>query len=313
MPEQPESRPRRPFALIGAALIVVAASIVFLASLYSAPTLSAADASATAEARLFATAEVARQSTAVSVRRTSTASARATGTAQAVARATREVESTATEEARIESTATAQAVASAIAPATHTAQAVAFEERRAEAEIITQQLEAQATQVFGPSAGALDHKTDNTPTCAATGLVMHNFIASARLYNPYSAAQHPWDHGITFSNEGEDTHYSLLLRSSGQYALKLAGPAFHIELNETTDLLDLSRPGDNTLKLYLHDDVAYIYLNNLYADTIPLRDMSLGQTTATNHHPQLCTNLDEGSALEGTATRYEDFTVWTLP
>jgi hypothetical protein len=314
--ERPESRPRRsrfPLALIAAALIVVVASIVMLISLYSSPGLSAADASATAEAHQFATAEVARQSTAVSVRRTSTASARATGTAQAVARTTREVASTATEAARIESTATALALASAVAPATHTAQAIAFEERRAQAEIVTQQLEAQVTQVFGPSSGSLDHNIDNTPTCALTGLVLHNFIASARIYNPYSAAQHPWDHGITFSNEGEDTSYSLLLRSSGQYTLKLAGPAFHIELNESTDLLDLSRPGDNTLKLYLHDDVAYIYINNLYADTIHLRDMSLGQATDTNHHPQLCINLDEGSAQQDATTRYEDFTVWSLP
>ena len=313
MPEQAESRFRRPLVLVAAAVVVIAIAVIALVTLYSAPALSPAEASATAEARRFATAEVARQSTSVSVRRTSTASARSTGTAQAVAVSTRRVESTATEEARIESTATAQAVASAIAPATHTAEALAFEERRAEAEAVTRDLDARATPVFGPSSGALEHKTDGTPTCAETGLALHNFIASARIYNPHSAAPHPWDHGIAFSNEGEDTYYAVALRSEGEYALKLTGPAFHIELNDDTDLLDLSRPGDNTLKLYLNNDVAYIFINGLYADTIDLRNVSLGQSNAHHHISMLCANLDEGSALENATTRYEDFTVWALP
>jgi hypothetical protein len=167
--------------------------------------------------------------------------------------------------------------------------------------------------VFGPSNGALDHKTDGAATCAETGLALHNFIASARFYNPYSAAQHPWDHGFAFSNEGEDPSYVLTIRSTGGYALKLTGPAFTVELNDATDLLDLSRPGDNTIKLYLHDDILYLYLNNLYADTIDLRNMSFGQTDARDHSPMACANLDEGSALENATTRYQDFTVWSLP
>jgi hypothetical protein len=299
--------------LIAAALVVVAAAVIVLVSLYAGPPLSAADASATAEARQFATAEVARQATAVSVRRTSTASARATGTAAAIARATREVESTATEAARIESTATAEAAASAIAPATQTAQALAYEEERARVEAITRRLDDQASQVFGPSAGTLDHKLDGTPTCLETGLSLSNFIVSARIYNPYSPSQHPWDYGIAFANEGYNTYYSLVVRSSGQYALKLAGEAFYIEFNEATDLLDLSRPGDNTLKLYVNEAVVYVYLNGVYADTIELQNISLGHPSDVTHSPMLCANLDEGSALENPTTRYGDFTVWALP
>ncbi len=307
------SRSRRSLLVIALVFLLVVGAIATLVVLYSSPTLSSADASATAEAQQFATSEVERQSTAVAVRRTSTAAARATGTAEVVARATRAVQSTATEQANVLATGTAAAIASAIAPGTQTAEATDFEQRRTEAETITRRLDSQARQVFGPTSGTLDHKTDGTPTCAETDLAFHNFIASARIFNPYSAAQHPWDHGITFSNEGDDTYYSLVMRSSGDYALKLSGSAFYVETNNSTDLLDLSRPGDNLIKLYINNNVAYLYFNDFYADTLDLRQVNLGQTTARNHRPMLCANLDDGSALEGATTRYEDFTVWSLP
>lgn len=312
MSEQFESQPRRPIVWAALALALVVSAVAALLVLYSAPTLSAADASATAEARQFATAEVARQATAVSVRRTSTASARATGTAQAAARSTREVESTATEAARIESTATADAVASAVAPATQTAEALAYEEERAQAETITSRLDGEATQVFGPSSGTLGHKTGSTPACAETDLSLPNFIASARFFNPYPAAQHPWDYGIAFANEGYDTYYGVLARSIGEYALKLTGSAFYIEWNEDTDLVDLSRPGDNTLKIYVYDAITYIYINGVYADTVELQNISLGHPSDVIHNPMVCANFDEASALENASTRYEDFTVWSL-
>lgn len=313
MSEPTETPSRRPILLIAVALAVVAGAIFLLASVYSAPPISSADASATAEARQFATAEVERQATAVAVRRTSTAIARASATAQVIARATRDVQSTATTEAVIVSTSTAAAIATAIAPATQTAEARTYEDRRAEAELATSRLDAQATQVFGPSAGTLDHRTDGTVTCAESGIALHDFIASARFYNPYSPAQHRWDYGIAFSNEGEDTSYVLTIRSTGEYALKLTGPSFYIEVNNATDLIDLSRPGDNLVKLYKEDNTVYIYFNGVYADTLDLRNMDLNQTNARNHSPMACANLDEGSALENATTRYEAFTVWRIP
>lgn len=316
MSEQTERR-RIPLLAILIAVLAVVGILSALLSLYSGPTLSAADVSATAEARQFATAEVARQSTSVAVRRTSTASARATGTAQAIARSTRQVETTATTLAQVQATSTAAAVASAIAPATQTARAISFEERRADAEAVAQRLDAEATLAFGPSSGTLSHDTIGVPTCAKTDLSLHNFIASARIYNSASASAAdptwPWDHGIAFTNIGEDTAYVLSVRSSGDYAFRLTGPFFFIETNNSSDLLDISRPGDNFLKVYFEDDVAYIFLNGLYADTIATQSMGFGQSDAFDHSPQLCSNLDEPTSHDPPTTRYSDFTVWSLP
>lgn len=315
MSEQTNRR-RIPLLAVVVVLVAVVGIVSALVSLYSGPALSSADASATAEARQFATAEVARQATSVSVRRTSTASARATGTALAIARSTREVESTATTEAQAISTSTAAAVASAIAPATQTARATSFEERRAEAEAAARRLDAEATLVFGPSSGTLNHDLIGVPTCAKTDLALHNFIASARIYNSASNSaadpSFPWDHGIAFTNIGEDTAFVMSIRSSGDYAFRLTGPAFYIETNNSSDLLDVSRPGDNHIKLYFEEDVVYIFLNGLYADTIDVRHMGFGQSDAFDHSPQLCSNLDEPDAHDPPTTRYADFTVWEV-
>jgi hypothetical protein len=296
-------------------LVLVGGVVAALVSLYSAPALSPAEASATAEARKFATAEVSRRSTAVSIRRTATAAARSSGTAEAIARSTRLVQATATAEAVARSTSTADAVASAIAPGTQTAVAMTEAERRTQADLATSRLDAVATPVFGPASGTLDPHTDNTATCDESNLVLHNFIVSAHFYNPTSASQRPWEYGLTFSNEDEDTHYIYSARSTNQYALRLSGPSFYIESNNSTDLIDLSRSGDNTLKLYLEDDTAYLYINGLYADTIDLNNLAYGQSNSTLHSPMACSNLGDPANQEQSPalTRYDIFTVWSLP
>lgn len=317
MAQTDPSRRRASLLAILIALLVVGAAVAVVLSLYSAPALSPAAASATSEAQKFATAEVSRQSTSVAVRRTATAGSRATGTAEAIARSTRLVQASATAVAAAQSTSTAAAVASAIAPATQTARAKTDADRLAEAEAAVQSMESQATLAYGPTSGALDPHTDSTASCAESNLTLHNFIVFARFYNPSPAAQNSWEHGIAFSNEGVGTEFIFSIRSTGEYALRLSGRSFYIENNNTTDLIDLSRAGDNTLKLYVQDDTAYLYINGLYADTMDLSNLTYGQPTARDHSPMACASLGDPSAVEpppaNVPTRYQDFAVWSLP
>lgn len=312
MPEQTKSRYRLPL-LLSAAIVVVAAAVFALTYMYGSPALSPGSASATAEARQFATAEVARQATAVAVRRTATARAHASGTAQAVAVATGAVRSSATAQAQAYATGSAQAQASAVAPSTQTAVMVIYEAQRARAEATVTSMVAAATVVYAPQNGALDHNGGGTPTCAESTLALQHMIVSARFFNPYSAAGRTWDYGISLTNEGQSTRYSFLLRSSSNYAVQLSGPAFVLEHNNSTDLIDQSRAGDNTIQLYIIDNTAHLFLNNVYLDTWDLEQIGLGQAVADLHVPMLCANLDEESGQPGAATRYEAFTVWQVP
>jgi hypothetical protein len=307
-PERPRtpSRSRRlPALYVGLGVIVAATLLMFVFS-SGGPALTSAEAGATAEAKQFATAQVERLETRAATGRTSTAVARVTGTAETIAGATEMV--------RENATATAAAFETAQAPATHTAAAQAFEDEAAQARTAVTALEKSATLVYGPTSGTLQHKAGGEPTCAESGQELHDFIASARFSNPFPASdRRVYDYGIAFSNEGDETHYAAIVTSLGKWSFRLEGDAFYIAYGDETDLLDLSTGGSNTLKLYVSGNLAYVYLNDRYLVTQDLNQLNLNQTRATTHVPMVCTNMTVEDSDRAYSTRFEDFTVWSLP
>jgi len=270
-----------------------------------APSLSTKDASSTAEAVQFATSEAIRQTTRVAANASHTAVAQATDTVVACERKA-EVE-------RTSLASTARARATAQAPATQTVRAQAFQTARAHAEATIQVLNEQASQVYGPSDGALEQEAGDEVACDDTGVKLRDFVVEAKFRNPQAEPGEKWDYGIIVLNLGGQTQYRLILDSDGRWTLNLHSSGFDIENRDTSDLLDLSQGGSNTLKLFVKGDTGQLYLNGEYVSTLDLDMLGMGAASAYTHNVLICAGIKRGYSLPGRSTIYEGFSVWSLP
>jgi hypothetical protein len=266
------------------------------------------DASATREAVQFATAEVIREATRESLRATDTVIAQATATTE-----TEIAHERGTASARTSIAQATRAYATAQAPVTQTARAQALETTRAHAEETVTALSASATQVYGPSNGNLEPPGGDQVACDEAGLTLHNFIAEARFYNPGPESGQPWDYGIIFPNLGTETDYRLTVSSDGDWALNLHSTGFDITNRDETALLDVSEGGSNTLKLVVTEEGAYLFINGRYVTTLDLDMFEIVSPDRALHPVLICAGVKSGYSVPGRATRYEDFTVWSLP
>ncbi len=285
-------------------LSIVAIAVVILLLSPPTPTLSAVDASSTAEAQTFATAQVYRQATRDAANAASTTLAQATEDAQA--------QSSATALVYANITATRSARATIQAPPTLTAQAYAFLQEQADAQATVQAVEPLATQVFGPSAGNLAHNPSGDAVCDDTNVNLRNFVMQARFYNPYPI-DHDWDYGFVFTNPSDGSQFNAVLDADNNRSFRLQAPGFDVEDRDTTDLIDNSDKGSNLMKLYVVDGVAHLYVNGHFVTTLGLSNLNLGNPIDEPHDLKICTGLNDGDMQPGKSTRYEGFTVRKLP
>jgi hypothetical protein len=203
-----------------------------------------------------------------------------------------------------------------MAPPTLTAQARAHATAQVQAEATTQVLDGQATLLYGPTEGTLEQAEEKQAPCVAAGANLRNFVAEATFRNPTDAgfaAGGAWDYGLIFSNVGEDTEYRTIFDSEGTWAFSLHSDAYDISISDTTNLLDLSNSGSNTLKLYVTDSSAQLYANGRYISTFDLAMLGLGQSEEATHDVLVCAGIREGYTAVGRLTPYEGVRVWSLP
>jgi len=247
-------------------------------------------ATQTAEARASATAQA-----------TSTAQARATATAQAQAMATAQARATATAGAQATATRIAQAIEIAKANATATAQA-------AQATAIA--LARSATRVYGPNDGRLYHVEDGYVETRAANVDVLNVIAEARFFNPFSTTEGTWDYGFMFRHTDSNQEYRLIVSSSTSWRMLLVdGDPDNSDTIDFGDLdnLDISANGSNHLRLVAKGATLFFFVNGRYIATL---DIS-GKTDRGDVH--VGTGFYNDDEINGKTTRYEGFTVWSLP
>lgn len=256
----------------------------------------------------LATSQAERRATVRTSRATTTALARQTVTAHALE----------TEAASHQTSvaATADAEATAKAPPTLTAQARAHATALVQAAATVQVLEGQATLLYGPTDGMLEQLEGQDGPCVEAGANLRNFVAEATFRNPTDAgfaAGGAWDYGLVFSNIGEPTEYRVILDSEGKWTFSLHSDAYDLSISDTNDVLDQTDRGSNTLKLYVTENTARLYVNGRYIDTFDLVMLSLGQSGEATHDISVCAGIREGYTAVGRLTRYEGFRVWSLP
>lgn len=234
--------------------------------------------------------EISRQQAAA----TATAIARATAAAQAQMTATAGARATATVQAQAQATALAQARATA------TVQSV-----RATATALAQ----RASKVYGPVSGSLSHQ-EGYITSRDASVSLGDFIAEVRFYNPYSRTEKSWDYGILFRSAGGNQNYRLSIDSDGDWSFRLVEGdpnaskrvAFGVIKN-----FDLSASGSNLLRIVVRGTNAFFFVNGDYVATLDTSDKIAGGDVSAG------TGFFGGNQMIGKSTRYESFTVWSLP
>jgi serine/threonine-protein kinase len=211
-------------------------------------------------------------------------------------------------------TATAQAHANTVAraqvAATATAQAaLAVTATAAAARVqLESTIEAGRGLAFGPHHGTLSHNVDDKIELHLAQVNLSDFEVEARFFNPYAASTHRWDFGFLFRHAGPNQHFGLAILSTNEWALfnSTGSPAQGSISNGPLNNLNLGAEESNVVKLICQGGKGWLYLNGTFAAELDL-------SARTNPGDvSIATGILQDSETAGSATRYENFTVWSL-
>lgn len=164
--------------------------------------------------------------------------------------------------------------------------------------------------VFQPTSGELTHNADDTAMAGrGTGVNLRNFIAEARLYNPYAASDGGWDYGFAFRTTGGNNEFRLVVGFDRTWVLmnNTGGPqGIVIARGELPDL-DVSADGSHLIRLIAKDERGVFLLDgNVVADLDLSAHINSGDIF-------LFTGMYKGHERNRFATLYTDLTVWSIP
>jgi len=148
-----------------------------------------------------------------------------------------------------------------------------------------------------------------------TGARMRDGIINARFYNPYDAAEQPWDYGFWFRSNSTPTsgpsgYYTLAIRSDGTYVLAFARAVSRAyiarEVQRGPVALQTGAGEGNDVEVRVDGPGGMLSVNGYEIATLDLHDLTdegdVFVLTAMSVPPQ-----------RGTVTRYENLTVAALP
>ncbi len=202
---------------------------------------------------------------------------------------------------RVSAAATKEAVqvATLRAPTTATAQAQA-----------TATSLAQRARLAGPLEGELEHEPGYVGTQYA-GANLADFVAEVRFFNPYDLSEGSWDYGFGFRDTADADEYRLYVNSDGEWTFNRVSRGdgetdFGILASGELSNLDLAAGGSNHLWLEVNGPSASFYVNGEFVASL---DVSAKQA-----HGGLWvgTNFVQGYGVEGCATRFQNFNVWSF-
>jgi serine/threonine-protein kinase len=244
----------------------------------------------------------------VAIEQTNSSAARAT--AQARMEATARAKTAATEQARARFTATAAAQAQATA----TAQARATATVRARATETAQKVDATATtaaergkRMKWPVNGSLAHEDDDYIEVQSADVQLRDFMTEAVFVNPYDASEAGWDYGFLFRWNPGGTFYSVWVDSDGDWGLRLRmeGERYPVQSGHLSDV-NRSVGGRNRLRVIATGNEGLFYVNGKLVAQLDLSGLN------RTGDVKVATGLFSGNEIPGRATRFEEFTVWSL-
>ena len=170
-------------------------------------------------------------------------------------------------------------------------------------------IETSRSLVYGPTAGALEHTTDELISAQDAGVNLANFIVEARFFNPYATSQGNWDYGFILRHAEKNTHFRFVIKSEKSWALvnNTGDPDGVIIAQGELPSLDVSENGSNLVKLVFKGDRGWFYLNGGMVTEL---DLSARVNPGAIF---IATGIFQGNGIAGSSTRYSDFSIWSLP
>lgn len=208
------------------------------------------------------------------------------------------------QETRIENvrlTSTAQSALALTAQAQITEQALAS---------VLRSLETNRVLVFGPASGSLPHNAeDDLVEIYDAGVNLRDFILEARLFNPYFTSLGAWDYGFMLRHQSGDTQYRFVIKSDKTWVLlhSAGDPDGVVIAQGHLAGLDTRENGSNQIRLIFQDSRGLFYLNGSYVSDLDLSSLRVAGGI------QVATGIYQGDEISGYATRFSDFTIWSIP
>ena len=173
--------------------------------------------------------------------------------------------------------------------------------------------------LFGPANGRLVHQTSSdgclpntrcAPLQQSAGVKARDFIAQATFYNPYPIKQGIWDIGFFFRSKSPEEGYRLIVRADSRWELREKSPNDDYVVASgklPANTLDDTSGRTNQLKLLVYQKQGYLVVNDRNIVTLNLSLIEEAGDVI------LQSGYFENSQQQGQATRFEGFTVWSLP
>jgi hypothetical protein len=182
---------------------------------------------------------------------------------------------------------------------------------KAETSPVASDLEQVAQYVYGPADGSLAHDQDEFVETASAEVQLRDFVVEVRFYNPFDRARARWDYGLFLRDTGAGQQYRLDIDAETKWTLDLATTAggetqFATIASGQIDGLNVA-PGEyNDIRLIFSGATAFLYANGQYVATL---DVSGKQERGD---VSIATGMIDGSEINGEATHFENFVVWSL-
>jgi serine/threonine protein kinase len=170
-------------------------------------------------------------------------------------------------------------------------------------------LEATGEIASGPSSGELTHNPEDTQIETVGAKVkLKDLITEARFFNPYSLDKGPWDYGFIFRHEAANMHYRFVVKSDRTWTLfnNNGDPNGEIISQGEVPSLNVDENGSNLIRLVIKDAQGWFLLNGEIIYELDLSDR------VNSGDVFVVTGVYQGDEIPGSATRFQDFSIWSI-
>jgi tRNA A-37 threonylcarbamoyl transferase component Bud32 len=170
---------------------------------------------------------------------------------------------------------------------------------------------ANKTLVLGPKSGSLKHNPGDGYIVEDEYTVdINNFAIEVRFYNPYATSKGEWDCGFLFKTS-DDKDYRLVLASDANWEIflrKADGGREKVFADGEVHNLNTAEGGSNQIRFVHQGERGWLYLNGSLITEVDL----FGWPTRIVEM-SVATELYNSSGVAGATTRYDSFSLWSLP
>jgi TolB protein len=161
--------------------------------------------------------------------------------------------------------------------------------------------------IFGPDSGSLPHEEDGTVEAKGADVDLRDFVVEAVFYNPYPVTRGDWDIGFLFRDAGKNDEFRLNVESDGDWSLndRRGDEDNFIDQGQVSNL-DVNAGSLNQLRLIAEGNQGFFFVNDTFIAELDL------SSRANSGDISAATEIATSNEMDGDATTYEGFTIWSL-